>query len=99
MKSRPWCSTCNAFYRGIYPVHASTEKHKRLASRRHTPSSIDRHALGKPKINMRRMLAGDTGADHEKVRSYRRRRPLDGPRFSVRVHNYFRRRAWHPTKY
>ena len=102
MKSRPWCSICRSYYRGIYPVHASTARHQANARRQHTPAGGHRgdlnRALGIPRVDVARMLRGDTGSDRETVRAHRRRLPEDGPRFVVGVRRYTRREVWHPTR-
>lgn len=103
-KLRPYCSVCRSYYRGTYNVHASTERHKRNAYRMHHGGVAGHHgdvkaALGIRRLNVRQMLAGDSGSDHEKIRAHRRRLPDDGPRKVVKVGRYWRRRAWHATRY
>jgi hypothetical protein len=100
MASRPWCSVCQAHYRGIYPVHASGATHLGKVRRRAIPSFAGtrnelRRALGDPVINVRRMLAGDNGEGRERVRAHRRSPPNDGTRKIVKVIRYWR---WPPYR-
>lgn len=109
MSSGHFCSVCRAGYRSGSSVHLSTARHKRsvhAAETRITGRGRDLDkGLGYRRPNIRRALAGDTGEDHEKVRSYRRRLPLDGPKKVVKVDRYWRRRVqrvfefeWRPGK-
>lgn len=102
----PYCSTCRHGYRGLYPVHASTAAHLAAAGRRSTPRISNRYdlnkSLGITRLNVRRALAGDRGEGRIKVRRYRRRLPLDGPRRSVDVIRHWRSLplgGWRPSMY
>jgi hypothetical protein len=73
-------------------VHASTKRHQ---AKLHSTGRLNRHdvkrSLGYAGVNVRRALAGGQDSDHQRVRQYRRRLPLDGPRKVVKVRRYFRR--------
>ena len=90
---RPYCSTCHAHYRGIYPVHAATASHIAKArrgdhGRAYQPDVAK--VLGITRVNVRRALSGDAGDDRQRVRKHRRSRPNDGTRKVVAIRRYWR---------
>lgn len=78
------CPTCGGRYRGSWTVHAGTKKHRAA-----TRGPRDSRIRLKPKKSYRPPPVWK-GEGIEDVRAHRRRRPLDGPRKSVRVRRYGR---------
>lgn len=74
-------------------MHAGTEKHRRLL--RGPRDSGQR--LGSKTHRSYRAPKEYQGQEHLKIRRHRRRRPLDGPRKTVRVGDYFRALAYIPA--
>jgi hypothetical protein len=98
-KLKGYCSVCRRGYRGSYTVHMATRSHQLAAARaaRRRGDQLVRHNARKgatlAAIRSARKNEEDyIAAGLAKVRAHKRRRPLDGPRRSVRVRRYGRQR-------
>jgi hypothetical protein len=90
-----YCYVCRSGYRGSSSVHLSTAKHRKATRGPRLDRSTLNAALGYARVNVRRAIAGDAAYDDgvERVKMHRRRRPNDGPRRSVKVVRYYRRKV------
>jgi hypothetical protein len=94
------CHVCHSGYRGLYMLHVSTKSHQHKANPAPRPSwtkGKERgRAIGRTRRHVERMTTGDGMV---KVDKYRRRPPLDGPRKTVRVRDYWRDRSRRSSSY
>jgi hypothetical protein len=94
------CSICHSGYRGLYILHVASKGHQHKAH----PTPKRTWTKGK----QRGRAAGRAGRYAEsrasgegmvKVDNYRRRPPLNGPRKSVHVRDYWRDRVSRHSSY
>jgi hypothetical protein len=94
------CHVCHSGYRGLYMLHVSTKSHQRKANptpaRTWTKGRERGQAIGRARRYAERRSSGEGMV---KVDKYRRRPPLDGPRKTVRVRDYWRDRAARRSSY
>lgn len=99
-----YCTVCRRGYRGGYAAHAATKSHRAAAGREATRrmghgagAKTRRELHDEAWARSRRIDTGRT--THAMIRKHKRRRPLDGPTFSVRVRRYAQRRPRVFTEY
>lgn len=94
------CTVCGGNYRGVFPLHARTLRHRAAVNRRTKSNALGKDDMGTKaarrraayRQSRREKTLADYKAESVLVKPHRRSPPNDGDRKTVKVARYIRKR-------